>query len=120
MFYQKDNFFFTRRGSRCILQYNFHWLHMLLLYYSTKLFLNHPISQTSTTKASQILNLPWANYIALTPNHRHFTTFNYDTVYACDFNKYITCDISLPLRNINASTCIFALFHDNKTHIFKQ
>jgi hypothetical protein len=24
MFYQKDNFFFTRRGSRCILQYNFH------------------------------------------------------------------------------------------------
>jgi hypothetical protein len=80
----------------------------------------HPISQTSTTKASQILNLPWANYIALTPNHRHFTTFNYDTVYACDFNKYITCDISLPLPNINASTCIFALFHDNKTHIFKQ
>jgi hypothetical protein len=28
-------------------------------------------------------------------------------VYACDFNKYIACDISLPLRNINASTCIF-------------
>jgi hypothetical protein len=24
------------------------------------------------------------------------------------------------LRNINASTCIFALFHDNKTLIFKQ
>jgi hypothetical protein len=52
----------------------------------------HPISQTNTTKASQILNLP--NYIALTPNHRHFTTFNYDTLYACDFNNYVTCDIS--------------------------
>jgi uncharacterized protein YigE (DUF2233 family) len=24
MFYQNANFFFTRRGSRCILQYNFH------------------------------------------------------------------------------------------------
>jgi hypothetical protein len=64
--------------------------------------LSFSINQTNTTKASQILNLP--NYIALTPNHRHFTTFNYDTLYGCDFNNYITCDISLPLPGTETFT----------------
>jgi hypothetical protein len=116
MFYQNANVFFTRRGSHLYITEQFP-----LICYSFITLQNDFCStsnQSNTTKASQILNLP--NYIALTPNHRHFTTFNYDTLYACDFNKYITCDISLPLRNINPSTCIFALLPDNKTLIFKQ
>ena len=93
MFYQNAKFFFTRRSSHLYITEQFP-----LTAYATPLLLYNiisvpqPISQTNTTKASQILNLP--NYIALTPNHRHFTTFNYDTLYACDFNNYITCDMS--------------------------
>ena len=94
MFYQHAIFFFfTRRSSHLYITVQFP-----LTAYATTLLLYqiisvpHSISQTNTTKASQILNLP--NYIALTPNHRHFTTFNYDTLYACDYNNYITCDMS--------------------------
>ncbi|CAC5362513.1 unnamed protein product [Mytilus coruscus] len=78
----------------------------------------HPISQKNTTKASQILDLP--NYIAITPNHRHFTTFNYETLCNCDVDRYITCDVSLPIQTIKTSDCIFALLYDNKSVIFHQ
>ncbi|CAC5362588.1 unnamed protein product [Mytilus coruscus] len=77
-----------------------------------------PFGQKNTTKTSQILDLP--NNIAITPNHRHFTTFNYETLYNCDFDGYITCDVSLPFQTIKTSSCIFALLHDNKSVIFEQ
>ena len=93
MFYQNAKFFFTRRSSHLYITEQFPLTaHATPLLLYNIISVPYPISQTNTTKASQILNLP--NYIALTPNHRHFKTFNYDTLYGCDYNNYITCDMS--------------------------
>ncbi|CAG2224481.1 unnamed protein product [Mytilus edulis] len=119
MYYQNAKFFFTRHHSRLYITMKFpisSFSSALTLY--KILSFPHPISQKNTTKASQILDLP--TYVAITANHRHFTTFNYETLYNCEFDRYITCDVSLPIQTIKTSSCIFALLHDNKSVIFDQ
>ncbi|XP_076079746.1 uncharacterized protein LOC143049868 [Mytilus galloprovincialis] len=119
MYYQNAKFFFTRHHSRLYITMKFpisSFSSALTLYQI--LSFPHPISQKNTTKASQILDLP--TYVAITANHRHYTTFNYETLYNCEFDRYITCDVSLPIQTIKTSSCIFALLHDNKSVIFDQ
>ncbi|CAC5362606.1 unnamed protein product [Mytilus coruscus] len=88
MYYQNAKLFFTRHHSRLYITMKFpisSFSSALTLY--KILSFPHPISQKNTTKASQILDLP--NYIAITPNHRHFTTFNYETLYNCDVDRLL-------------------------------
>ncbi|CAG2186538.1 unnamed protein product [Mytilus edulis] len=56
----------------------------------------------------------------MTNDHRTYTTFNYDTLYHCDIDEFITCDVSLPMQSTNSKTCILSLLEDEKTSIFTQ
>lgn len=118
-YYQHAKFLVTRRRSKLYITLKFpitSFAKPLALFKAISF--PHPIKQTNTTHASQILDLP--NFIAITSDHKSYTTFNYDTLYHCQVAQFITCDISLPMYSINTKTCILSLYEDDKTSIFTK
>ncbi|CAC5362550.1 unnamed protein product [Mytilus coruscus] len=88
MYYQNAKFFFKRHHSRLYITMKFpisSFSSALTLY--KILSFPHPISQKNITKATHILDLP--NYIAITTNRRNFKTFNYETLYNCDVERFL-------------------------------
>lgn len=116
-YYQQAKFIFTRKDAKLYITLKFpitSFAQPLLLYKA--LSYPHPINQSNTPHASQILDLP--NISAIKRDRTLYTTFNYDTLYHCQIDQFITCDQSLAMHSISSKTCLLSLFQNDKSSIF--
>lgn len=116
-YYTTSNFMFMRNNSKLYITLRFpisshaHPLHLYKV-----ISLPVPIN-ASLTHATKLLDLP--DYFAITHKHDFYTHLSSDQLTRCQFGEVITCDLNLALTSVNLTTCLTALYNNDKLNVHK-